>query len=161
MKFQYLCHPREDSLTIFHVGSYSNIGSVRLRGAEYHVQTIDDDEMTIAIVKSIGEAIPALLDHYEKHPPRWQGDGATGYWKSTQFGVLRVEQDQLGQWLAYRNDGYHLLRDGKPALFPTAEEAQGAADAHLRDGLLDAKVNNDGLSWLHDPLFDLWSYPFG
>jgi len=48
MKYQYLAHPRDNSLVILHVASCSNIGSVHPRDGEYHVQTIDD-EITIAI----------------------------------------------------------------------------------------------------------------
>ena len=160
MKYQYLAHPRENSLIILHVASYSNIGSAHLRDGEYHVRTIDDG-ITIAIVRSIGEAIPALLDYYEKHPPRWRSDGKTAYCKTTQFGQLRVEQDHLGRWLASRNDGYHLLCDGKPALFPTAEEAQRAADAHLADNCPNSVPVADCLSWLPDPLLEFWAYPYG
>jgi hypothetical protein len=78
------------------------------------------------------------------------------------FGLLDVEQSQLG-WLAYRHARPEcrcpLLRDGKPAIFATCEEAQQAAEAHLCDGLPDMSPNAprgelvyctvpaDGLSW--------------
>jgi hypothetical protein len=122
------------------------------------VRTIDD-EITIATVKSIGEAIPVLFGLLRETSAARNGE--TGYCKSTQFGQLRVEQDQLGRWVASRNDGYHLLRDSKLALFPTAEEARRAADAHLADNCPNSLPIADGLSWLHDPLLELWSYAHG
>ena len=149
MAYQYLLSPSpsQNDFTVVHVHSCCHIGSVYSRGEKYRVWNADCDE--IGIVKSIGEAIPALLDHYEKHPPPWERDSATQFTKMNQFGLLQVEQDQLG-WLAYRyyDDYYHpLLRDGKPATFTTSEEAQHAADAHVRDDYPYSKANDDGLSW--------------
>jgi hypothetical protein len=78
----------------------------------------------------------------------WERESATVFTKQSQFGLLQVVQDKSG-WLAYRyyNDYYHpLLRDGKPAIFTASEEAQRAADAHVRDDY-PTKANDDGLSW--------------
>jgi hypothetical protein len=86
------------------------------------------------------------------------GDCAIRYWKTTLFVILRVEQDQQGYWSAYR-DNYPLLRDGKPARFTTSGEAQRAADAHELDLFPNAKVIDDGLSWLPDPEIDWRSVP--
>lgn len=130
-----------------------------MRGTKYCVRDDEGDE--IAVVSSINEAIPVLQDLYEKHPRQWQRCSGTFYSKTTQCGWLDVEQGQSGLWVAYRNGASPLLRDGKPALFASAEEARRAADAHLRDGFLDAKMIQDGLSWLPDPLFDAWSDPYG
>ena len=160
MRPQYLVSPRGDNgLNILHVASYSYVGRITVGDGKYSVQNDQDDE--IAVVNSVDDAIPALLHYYEKHPPRWEADGKTAYCKSTQFGDLRVEQDHLGRWLASRNDGYHLLRDGTPALFPTAEVAKRTADAHLADNCPNSVPVSDGFSWLHDPLLELWSDPYG
>lgn len=159
MRCQYLLAPRDCGFEIVHVASNYKIGYADARGAKYCVRNDEGDE--IAVVNSINEAIPVLQDSDEKHPRQWQRYSATLYSKTSQCGWLDVEQDQSGQWLANRNGVSPLLRNGKPALFATAEEARCAADAHLRDGLLDAKVIQDGLSWLPDPLFDAWSDPYG
>jgi hypothetical protein len=139
-----LLSPRSDGFVIVHVESNCHIGYADRRGTKYRVQNDYGDD--IAIVSSIDKAIPALLDYYEEHPPRWERDGATEYSKLSQFGFLQVEQDQTGHWSAYRND-HLLLRDGKPAIFTTCEEVQHAADNHLHDGLPESEVHADGLSW--------------
>ena len=71
---------------------------------------------------------------------------------------LRVEQDQQGYWLAYRED-YPLLENTKPARFATCADAQRAADAHELDLFPDANVIDDGYSWLPDPEIDWRSVP--
>lgn len=153
MSYQYLLAPHGDYFAIVHVGSSACLGYVNACGAKYRVQhdQWDDDEWDdVAIVNSIDEAIPALLTYYEDYPPRWEHLRATAYTKLTPFGLLLVEQDQFGPWSAYRyhTDWYHpLLRDGKPAIFATAEEAQRAADAHVRDDYPNAEATDDGLSW--------------
>ena len=40
-----------------------------MRNGRYHVENIDDEE--IAVVKSLDDAIPALVAYYEKNPPQW------------------------------------------------------------------------------------------
>jgi hypothetical protein len=110
------------------------------------------------VVDSIEEAIPALVAYYEKNRPRWECKTATQYEKWTQLALLRIEQDDRGGWLAYR-DGYPMLRDGKYAEFDTSEEARCAADAHLLDMYPNANPVNDGLSWLPDPELDWRSCP--
>jgi hypothetical protein len=112
----------------------------------------------IAVVDLIEEAIPALAVYYEKNPPRWECRTATRYVKLTQFAVLRVEQGNRRNWLAYRDD-YPMLRDGQFAEFATREEARCAADAHLLDMYPTAKAICDGLSWLPDPELDWRSCP--
>ena len=72
---------------------------------------------------------------------------------------LRVEQDQQGHWLAYRDD-YPMLEDTKPARFPSCADAQRAADAHELDLFPNAKAIDDGLSWLPDPEIDWRSVPY-
>jgi hypothetical protein len=72
--------------------------------------------------------------------------------------ALRVERDQQGHWLAYRDD-YPLLRDGQPARSATQVDAQRAADTHELDGYPNAKAIDDGLSWLPDPEIDWRSVP--
>ncbi len=144
MRHQILLAPRNNGFDIVHVESNTHIGYADVRGAKYCVQDFECDE--VAVVNSINEAIPALRDSYEKHPRRWRRDNPTLYSKISDFGVLEVEQDQLGKWFAYRSD-YPLLRDGKPAIFPTFKEAQRAADAHLRDCRPWSEPINDGFSW--------------
>ena len=65
----------------------------------------------IAIVNAIEEAILKLADYYEKNPPRWERHSPMQYEKWTLFALLRVEQDQRRNWLAYRDD-YPMLRGG-------------------------------------------------
>jgi hypothetical protein len=75
------------------------------------------------------------------------------------FVDLRVEQDQQGNWLAYRDD-YPMLQDTKPAHFATCADAERAADTHELDFFPNAKVIEDGLSWLPDPEIDWRSIPY-
>ena len=156
MKYQYLIHPEPDKLVVVHIASDCTVvGHARRQGGKYCVETDQGDK--VAVVKSIGEVIPALLDHREKHPAQWQGDEATGYSKLAHFGDVRVERDQSGSWTASRNDGFALLRDGKPAEFDTARDARRAAETHLRDGYPDSSPIADGFTWEHDPLLEVWS----
>jgi hypothetical protein len=147
MNYQHLLFPDRDNFTIVHVESNCAIGFANRRGAKYSVQ--NDHSEDVAIVSSIDKAIPTLLAYYEKHPTRWHRQSATEYTRLSPLGFLDVEQSQLG-WLAYRYRGEGrcpLLRDGNPAIFATCQEAQHAADAHLRDGLPRSEVHADGLSW--------------
>ena len=79
--------------------------------------------------------------------------------KETQFGPLWVDQIKPRQWLAYRNH-HELLSGGKIAIFATCEEAQNAADAHLRDGYPNSEIINDGFSWRADPDIDWRTDPY-
>jgi hypothetical protein len=158
---KYLLLKYDDEYIILNDISDYHAGYVRplelgRRGLRYRVQNDGGDE--IAVVKSIDDAIPALAAYYEKNLPRWERKSATRYIEWTQFGLLRVEQDQPRRWLAYRDD-YPLLRDGKPAVFAVSEEAQRATDAHLRDGYPNSEAINDGFSWLPDPEVDWRSCP--
>ena len=96
------------------------VACVALHDARWHIENVECEE--IAVVTSLDDAIPALVVYYEKTPPQWKRESATRYRNLTQFGLLRVEQDQPGQWLAYRNDNYPLLRNGQPAIFATSED---------------------------------------
>ena len=100
----------------------------------------------VGIVKSRDEAIPAFLDYYDKHPVPWE--------------VLRVEQDQQGDWLAYRDDYPMLENLCAPARFKTCADAKRAADVHELDLFPNAKVIDDGYSWLPDPELDWRSVPY-
>jgi hypothetical protein len=105
----------------------------------------------IAIVKSLDEAIPAFLAYYKKNPVQWEREKPALYWRHTMFVCLRVEQDQQGHWLAYRDD-YPLLENlCAPARFKTCADAKRAADVHELDLFPNAKVIDDGYSWLPDP----------
>jgi hypothetical protein len=109
------------------------------------------------VINSLDEAIPAFLAYYEKYPLRWDRVNDE-YWKDTLYVFLRVRQDQQGYWLAYREE-YPLLRDGKPARFATVADAQRAADVHELDMFPNAKVIDDGYSWLPDPEIEERSLP--
>lgn len=113
----------------------------------------------VGIVKSLDDALPAFIDFHKKNPAPWKRVSPALCKKSTLFVSLRVEQDQERHWLAYRDD-YLMLRDTKPARFATYAEAQRAADAHELDLFPDAKVIDDGLSWLPDPEIDWRSVPY-
>ncbi len=156
-KMKYFIQPRGDSsFGILNDASDCNVGYVALRGGRYHVENIDDDE--IAVVKSLDEVIPAFVAYYETNPPQWERESETQYSKLTQFGALLVKQDQPGQWVAYRNYDFPLLRNGQPAIFTTFEEAQRAADAHAADGFPNSETIYDG--FVFSPNSDpWWSYP--
>ena len=105
----------------------------------------------IGIVNTLEEAIPAFLYHYKKTPIPWERKKPALYWRHTMFVSLRVEQDQQGNWLAYRDD-YPLLENcAAPAQFKTCADAKRAADAHELDLFPNAKLIDDGYSWLPDP----------
>jgi hypothetical protein len=138
------------------------------------VSVRNDNGKEIAVVNSINKAIPALAAHYEENPPQWEGDDDRiqdlGYGpapthclarfvKETQFGVLWVKQMKPGQWFAYRNDQELSVRD-KIAIFATCEEAQRAADAHVRDGYPNTEIINDGFSWLPEADIDWRTCPY-
>jgi hypothetical protein len=114
----------------------------------------------IAIVKSLDEAIPTFLAYFKKNPIQWERKKPALYWRRTMFVSLRVEQDQQGNWLAYRDD-YPMLENGfAPAWFKTCADAKRAADAHELDLFPNAKVIDDGYSWLPDPELDWRSVPY-
>jgi hypothetical protein len=131
------------------------LGWVFSNGGMYHVET--DDEEFVVTVRTLDEALPALLAYYEKNPPQWKYKSATRYTKWTEFGDLRVEQESPEQWLAYRTD-CPLLRTGNPAIFASPEEAQRVADVHYREGYPNSEIIFDGFAWLPDP-DPWWSYP--
>ncbi len=142
---KYVFQRSRDSVRILNLDAKSILGHVSLSAGEYRVRDVEGNN--IAGVHSIDDAIPVLWAHYEKNA-RWQRETAKRYFKFTQFGLLEVERDQSGSWLAYRNCHYPLLRDGEPAIFATLEEAQRAADAHVRDILPDFQAKKDGFEWL-------------
>ena len=122
------------------------------------VGPLDRESTEAGIVKSLNDAIPAFVAYYERYPLRWDRLHHL-YYKFTLFVILRVEQDQQGHWLAYRDD-YPMLRHGKPAHFATCTDAKRAADAHELDLYPNAKPIDDGLSWLPDPEIDWRSIPY-
>jgi hypothetical protein len=104
----------------------------------------------IGIVNTLDEAIPTFLHYYKKNPIQWERKKPALYWRRTMFVSLRVEQDQQGHWLAYR-DNYPMLENGfAPAQFKTCADAKRAADAHELDLFPSAIVIDDGYSWLPD-----------
>ena len=118
----------------------------------------DCDDDVVAIVQSLGDAVPALAAYYERNRPRWQRESATRYTEWTLFALLAVEQDESGNWLPKRDD-YPMLRNGQPAIFATREQAQRAADAHLLDYYPHSEIVDDGLAWVRHPEIDWRSCP--
>jgi hypothetical protein len=139
----YFFQPCGQSIRIIDPDAEFLFGHVDLPQEGYRVQ--DAQGNTIAVVNSINDALPILLDHYEKHPPQWMQDSVTEYSKDTRFGLLSVGQEPLGFWSVYRNYHTILLHNGKPSVFRTADEAKAAADAHLRDET--GEVSSDGYEW--------------
>lgn len=123
-----------------HQGSYRVIDAVGPSGQ------LND----VGVVQSLDGAIPAFIEYYKTNPAPWEQEKPALYWRHTMFASLRVEQDRQGYWLAYRDD-YPLLKDSMPARFATCADAQRAADAHELDLFPNAKVIDDGYSWLPDP----------
>jgi hypothetical protein len=159
---KYLLLKYDDEYIILNDVADYHAGYVRpfeLGRRDLGYRVTNDEGDAIAVVKSIGEAVPALAAYYEKNPPRWKRECPTRYIEWTHFGLLRVEQDRPGRWLAYRDD-YPLLRDGKPAVFATPTEAQRVTDAHLRDDYPDSQTMDDGFSWLPNPEIDWRLCPY-
>lgn len=141
---KYYFQPDRHSIRVLDLEAKVILGRIDLPSEQYPVRSAEGK--TVGVVNSINDAIDVLLDHYERHPPQWERDSETKFGKLTPFGLVEVEQDQFGSWVAYRNEYFRLTRGGKPVLFATADEAQRAADAHLRDEL--GKVSNDGFEWV-------------
>jgi hypothetical protein len=139
-------------------------------GPGYRVQIHTDYEDPEFVIRSIDEAIPAVVAYFEANPPRWEPEsdftprwGAMEpcracYIKDTQFGYLRVGQVKSGQWVASREGHGLAVAGGKIAKFATREEAQRAADAHFRDGYPNSEMTNDGLSWPVE--YEWWLCPY-
>jgi hypothetical protein len=153
---KYFIDPRgDDFFLICSFQSDYRVGYVVGRDTCYHVENGDSDE--IAVVKTLDDVIPAIAAYYETNPP-WKYESVTRYTKWTPFGPLHVEQDQSGQWVAYRHYHYPLLRNGQSASFATLEEAQQAADAHASEGYTSSETIYDGFAFR--PSADPWqSYP--
>ena len=148
----YLLEPRWDNcFGIRNKDSDCLIGHVHRRSEKWHIEidNIEDSE-EVAVVGSIEEALPTFAAYYDKHPTQWEAETELRYTKLTQFGLLCVEQDEKGQWLANRCD-YPLMRHDKPATFNTSKEAQRAADARISFGYPKSKKIEDGFSWVTDP----------
>jgi len=111
-------------------------------------RVLDSHGEEIAVTRSVDEAVAALAAHLATNPPRWEDGGFGRYIKTThQFcDFLVVEQTQDGRWGAFRN-GYELADEYGPVTFPTAKEAQRAADLQADDGHPNAKYPDDGLRW--------------
>ena len=127
------------------VNEYSNFAAGYItpphRVLDYH-----GDE--IAVVGSVDEAVAALAAHRAANPPCWEDGGFGRYIKTTHqcCDFLLVEQTEDGRWGAFRND-YELADEHGPVTFPTAKDAQRAADCHADDGRPNAKCPKDGLRW--------------
>jgi hypothetical protein len=148
----YVLEPYCDNFTFTFRNESSDccLGFVVLREGVWRILNFYCED--IAVIKSIEEAIPTIAAYYAKHPPHWERESARQYTKMTQFGSLRVEQNnQAGGWIAYRWEYYPLLRYGEPAIFATSEKAQRLADAHVCDGYPNSTPKRDGFSWLPGP----------
>jgi hypothetical protein len=139
------------------------------KGFSVHRAFTDTDERDkIGVVSSIDEALPLLIDYYEKHWPKWKRrrnarhheDGRysmyTEYSKWSPYGVFNVTQ-HAGLWIATRcRDA--LLLDGKEAFFSTAELAKHAVDLHEWDGFGSYPAIDDGFTWDGRPWMVHWAY---
>ena len=148
MTYQLVTH--DDGYHIKHVEADEYVGwLIPLKGGfvVHRAMVLSNERQKIAFVKSVDEAVPALADYNEKHPPRWVGGArAKRYEKWTFYGVLAVERQGLREWAVERS-GEVLQRDGDDALFATSDEAKEAADIHMRDGFPNSEQIDDGLSW--------------
>jgi hypothetical protein len=153
----YVLEPRgENSFNVLNDASDHHVGYVYLRDdGKWIVQNSESDD--IAPAESLEAALTNIVIYYEFNPPQWKRESATRYSKDTQFGVLTVEQDHSGQWLAHR-DNFPLISIGREALFATPEAAQHVADAHVRQGFPNSEMIFEGYAWLPDP-DPWWSYP--
>jgi hypothetical protein len=108
----------------------------------------NDNNVQIAVVSSIDEAVETLARHDNKHSRRWLRVTTKLYAKQTRYGYLRLELDQAGWWSASRND-CPLCDDGSHELarFASLVEAKRVADAHLREGYASYVIVDDYLSW--------------
>ena len=145
----------DNHFVITNDNSDCHVGYVSLRGGSYEIT--DDHSEVITVVRSLDEAIPALVAHIEKNPPQWECKSVTRYTKNTEYAVLRVELEQPEQWLAFR-DNCVLMRNGQSAIFTSSEEARRVADAHHREGYPNSEFIFDGFAWFPDP-DPWWSYP--
>ena len=62
------------------------VGYVRLRGGSYEIR--DEDSEFITVVRSLDEAIPALVAYLEQNPPQWGVRGCLPVYQK--YGVCRV-----------------------------------------------------------------------
>jgi hypothetical protein len=113
---------------------------------------VDGDEK-IAEVNYRVDIIPAIVSFYQNNPLKWVRDGLARYIRFTDFGELRVERVQTGEWEAFRA-GFPLRHHGQRARFWTMEEAQQIADAHKAEGFPNAEILFDSFAWEPDP--DPW-----
>jgi hypothetical protein len=67
----------------------------------------------------------------------------------TEFSDLDVLKEG-GRWTAYRDVGFQLLKNGKPASFATRHEAQRIAELHELDGYPNSERIDDGYTWSLD-----------
>ena len=68
----------------------------------------------------------------------------------TEFSDLEVLKERR-RWTAYRDTGFQLLKNGKPASFATRQEAQRIAELHELDGCGNSDRIDDGYTWSLDP----------
>jgi hypothetical protein len=101
--------------------------------------------------------LPAFAAHVSAHPLPWQHTDVIEWEKFTDYGnTLRVKQSSAGGWTASRNaggwavsgDDCELGDSNGPVTFPTARQAQRAADLHQHDGYPGSGRPGDNLSWL-------------
>jgi len=145
VKMRIYFQPGRHDISILEVDAQFELGRVEFPRQQYPVKTPEGE--TVGFVNDVTDAVQMLLDYFKEHPPQWEERGPRGYAKYSPFGMLEVQQDQLGSWFVYRDERDLLIRpDGAPAVFRTAEEARSVADAHLRHKL--GTESKEGFEWL-------------
>jgi hypothetical protein len=124
------------------------VGTVYLTDPGYRiVREAEPERKEVAIVSSIDQALPVFAAHVSTHPRQWARTGLMEYKKDTDYGeTLRVQQNSVGDWRTFRED-CELGDNNGPVTFPTALQAQRAADLHRHDGS-NSVCPGDNLSWL-------------
>jgi hypothetical protein len=145
--------PRWQEISVHSLQTNCDVGYIKIEAAK-HFRILAADGDTIATTDTLNEAVDALTTYYEK-PSRWRSDTPMEYFKCTLFGIIDVKQGEDGYWYVYRDSDHYLMRDGEAAAFASLEEAQRAADLHVRDPRTD-HASSDGLSWYIQPKFQIY-----
>ena len=145
--------PRWHEISVHSLQTNCDVGYIKIEAAK-HFRILAADGHTIGTTDCLTEAVNTLTTYYET-PSRWRSHEPMQHFKCTPFGFIEVKQDEDGYWYVYRNSDHYLIRDGEAATFATLEEAQRAADLHVRDPLTDL-ASSDGLSWYIQPKFQMY-----
>jgi hypothetical protein len=145
--------PWNDEIRVHSIQTNCLVGRIQVKGPG-HYRILDAEGEAIGKTDNLVKAVDALTTHYERRS-RWRSDSPTEYFKCTLFGMIEVKQNEDRYWYVYRNSDHYLMRDGEVATFATLEEAQCAADLHVRDPRID-RPSSDGLSWYIQPKFPIY-----